>query len=475
MTDWMTPDRPYAIAHRGASAYAPEGSLEAYEKAARLGADFWEVDIRRAACGTLVACHDATLPDGRAVAQLTADELSQAARDLGVSAVPLASVLALAVARQAGIYADIKDPVAAIPVMQALIAQGIDRAILGTFDPRAVAALAAVDCPYPRAALVPPGVDPFEHAQGADIIHLCWERLERPQDQLTPDFFARARDRGQSIVLWHEEDPVRMADLRHLPVLGICSDRPELVHPFRARALGPLEIVCHRGATEFAPENTAEAAICAFAAGFDVVELDVQSLSDGTLAVIHDPTFDRTTDGRGAVNWATSETCAHLDAGGWYSGHFSGEKVPGFADILDIAAAYDGQLYVELKSADPAAVIAAVRERDAMHRCFFWAFDHDRLVALRHAAPDARIMIRRQDLPDLKTALTTLSPAIIEYTHTEDFSEFPRCRAAGVRPMVAYMGRDTEIFDQILAAAPDLANLHFPFLFRDHIQARFQP
>ncbi|TNJ41221.1 glycerophosphodiester phosphodiesterase family protein [Phaeobacter sp. B1627] len=475
MTDWMKPDRPYSIAHRGASAYAPEGSLEAYETAARLGADFWEVDIRRAACGTLIACHDATLPDGRAVAELTADELSQAAQDLGVSVVPLASILALAVARQTGIYADIKDQAAAIAVMKALIAHGIERAILGTFDPSAVAALATVDCPYPRAALVPLGVDPFHHAEGADIIHLCWEHLDRPQDQLTPDFFARAEACGQSIVLWHEEDPLRMADLRHLPVLGICSDRPELVHPFRAGALAPLEIVCHRGATEFAPENTAEAAICAFAAGFDVVELDIQSLSDGALAVIHDPTFDRTTDGCGAVNWATSGACARLDAGSWYSRHFSGEKVPGFADFLDIARAYDGQFYIELKSADPAAVIAAVRNRDAMHRCFFWAFDFARLDALRKAAPEARIMIRRQDFPDLKTALTTLSPAIIEYTHTEDFSEFPQCRAAGVRPMVAYMGRDTEVFDLILAAAPDLVNLHFPFLFRDHMQAGVRP
>jgi len=472
MSDWLAPERPYSIAHRGASAYAPEGSLDAYEKAARLGADFWEVDIRRAACGTLMSYHDETLPDGRAIAELRADEIVQTTRGQAVHAVPLASVLALAVARQAGIYADIKDAAAAIPTMKALMEQGISRAILGAFDDRAVAALDAVDCPYPRAALVPVGADPFEHARGADIMHLCWERLEHPQDLLTPAFFARAEELGQKVVLWHEEDPARMAELRHLPVLGICSDRPELVHPFRARDLAPLDIVCHRGATEFAPENTAEAATCAFAAGFDVVELDVQSLRDGTLAVIHDPTFERTTDGRGAVNWASWDDCASLDAGSWYAPRFAGQRIPRFAEMLDIATAQGGQLYVELKAADPEAVIAEVRARGAMERCFFWAFDHQRLSHLRAIAPDARIMLRRQDLPDLETALTQLSPAIIEYTPQDTLSEFPRCRAAGVRPMIAYMGRDTEVFDLLLAAAPDLVNLHFPFLFRDHMRAR---
>jgi len=472
MTHWLSPARPYVIAHRGASAYAPDCSIEAYEKAARLGADFWEVDIRRAACGTLVACHDAALPDGRAIAELTFDQLGAAAPAQGVSAVALASILALAVEHDAGVYADIKDVDAALPVMAALQAQGITRAILGTFDPEAIAALDAAQCPYPRAALVPVGVDPFAHARGAEIIHLCWESLDRPQDLLTPAFFAKAAQRGQKVVLWHEEDPQRMAELRHLPVLGICSDRPEMVHPYSARDDAQIEIVCHRGAPEFAPENTVEGAICAFGAGFNVVELDVHSLRDGTLAVIHDDSFDRTTDGCGRVAWSTVADCAKRDAGAWYSPHFTGTKVPNLDETLDVTRTHGGKLYVELKQADPDAVLAAVRAKGMMERCFFWSFDYQRLAALRAAAPEAHIMIRRQDLPDLETALATLRPGILEFTVEEDFSEFSRCRAAGVRPMIAYMGRDTAVFDKLLAAGPDLVNLHFPFLFRDHLRAR---
>lgn len=49
------------VAHRGASAYAPENTLAAIEEAARMGATWVEFDVRLAACGTPVLLHDATL------------------------------------------------------------------------------------------------------------------------------------------------------------------------------------------------------------------------------------------------------------------------------------------------------------------------------------------------------------------------------------------------------------------------------
>jgi glycerophosphoryl diester phosphodiesterase len=69
-------------------------------------------------------------------------------------------------------------------------------------------------------------------AAGADIAHLCWERGgPRPQDLVTPELIAALAAAGRQIVLWHEERPELIADLVALPVLGICSDRPE---PLRA-------------------------------------------------------------------------------------------------------------------------------------------------------------------------------------------------------------------------------------------------
>ncbi|MGW1785222.1 glycerophosphodiester phosphodiesterase [Streptomyces sp. NPDC002143] len=53
--------RPSVIAHRGASALAPENTLEAVDKAAALGIRWVENDVQRAKDGELVVIHDDSL------------------------------------------------------------------------------------------------------------------------------------------------------------------------------------------------------------------------------------------------------------------------------------------------------------------------------------------------------------------------------------------------------------------------------
>jgi glycerophosphoryl diester phosphodiesterase len=53
--------RVLSVAHRGASARAPENTLAAIREAAALGADAVEVDVQRTRNGALVLLHDATL------------------------------------------------------------------------------------------------------------------------------------------------------------------------------------------------------------------------------------------------------------------------------------------------------------------------------------------------------------------------------------------------------------------------------
>jgi glycerophosphoryl diester phosphodiesterase len=75
------PDAPaQVIAHRGASAYAPEHSFLAYDLALAQGADALELDVRSTADGRLVVLHDArlwrTANDRRAIAGVCAAELA---------------------------------------------------------------------------------------------------------------------------------------------------------------------------------------------------------------------------------------------------------------------------------------------------------------------------------------------------------------------------------------------------------------
>src|SRR3954470_18661165 len=51
----------FAVGHRGASAYAPENTVAAFDEAVRLGAKGVEFDLRITADGNLVVLHDATV------------------------------------------------------------------------------------------------------------------------------------------------------------------------------------------------------------------------------------------------------------------------------------------------------------------------------------------------------------------------------------------------------------------------------
>ncbi|AXK38769.1 glycerophosphodiester phosphodiesterase [Crenobacter cavernae] len=59
---------PLVIAHRGASGYLPEHTLEAYARAAELGADYIEPDLVATRDGVLIARHEPNLTDTTNVA-----------------------------------------------------------------------------------------------------------------------------------------------------------------------------------------------------------------------------------------------------------------------------------------------------------------------------------------------------------------------------------------------------------------------
>lgn len=105
-------------------------------------------------------------------------------------------------------------------------------------------------------------------------------------------------------------------------------------------------------------------------AGADAIELDVHLSADGQLAVIHDETLDRTTDGTGAVAELTMDEIRRADAGATFAGPSGdypfrgrGLTVPTLPEVLDWLP--DGLgLVVEIKARTaPDAVVEAIRGR----------------------------------------------------------------------------------------------------------------
>jgi glycerophosphoryl diester phosphodiesterase len=81
--------------------------------------------------------------------------------------------------------------------------------------------------------------------------------------------------------------------------------------------LSPTRVVAiaHRGGSVLRPENTIVAFDHAVELGVDGLECDVQLSRDGAVVVMHDPTLERTTDGRGPVAAHTLDELERLDAG----------------------------------------------------------------------------------------------------------------------------------------------------------------
>lgn len=76
--------------------------------------------------------------------------------------------------------------------------------------------------------------------------------------------------------------------------------------------------MAHSGGEDEAPMNTLFAFKRAQRLGADMLELDVHSTREGKLAVIHDATVDRTTNGTGRVRDLTMGQIRSLDAAHWF-------------------------------------------------------------------------------------------------------------------------------------------------------------
>jgi glycerophosphoryl diester phosphodiesterase len=94
-------------------------------------------------------------------------------------------------------------------------------------------------------------------------------------------------------------------------------------------------IFAHRGASAHAPENTLAAFNLAVVQGADAIELDAKLSADGQVVVCHDPTLERTTDGKGYLSQKTVAELRSLDAGSSFSEKFRGEKIPLLEEVFE--------------------------------------------------------------------------------------------------------------------------------------------
>jgi glycerophosphoryl diester phosphodiesterase len=119
------------------------------------------------------------------------------------------------------------------------------------------------------------------------------------------------------------------------------------------------------------------------------------SLDDRAL-LMHDTTLERTTNGSGRAADLPFDELRMLDAGGWHSEAFRGEKVPSFAEAAQALLAKGTLADIEIKptpgfdwrTGTRVALEAQQLWRGAPARPIFTSFSFEALMAAKEAAPE---------------------------------------------------------------------------------------
>ncbi|MBZ4331389.1 glycerophosphodiester phosphodiesterase [Corallococcus coralloides] len=227
------------LAHRGASADAPENTLEAFAEAVRQGADGVELDAMVCGSGEVVVCHDERLErlagqpwEVRATPWW---KLSRA--DVGTrlgfapARIPLLEEVLDALPEHFLVNIELKcdrfdDGGLAAGVARLLRERDLaGRVVVSSFNPLCLFRLAAVAPTLRRGFLIDPdrpwalqayGLSPLVSSHSVHPFH----------EACTPERVAAWNDAGLRVAAWTVDDPRRARELRDMGVSYLITNRP---------------------------------------------------------------------------------------------------------------------------------------------------------------------------------------------------------------------------------------------------------
>ncbi|HBI09317.1 MULTISPECIES: glycerophosphodiester phosphodiesterase [Enterobacteriaceae] len=154
-------------------------------------------------------------------------------------------------------------------------------------------------------------------------------------------------------------------------------------------------IVAHRGGGKLAPENTLAAIDVGARFGHAMIEFDAKLSRDGQIFLLHDDTLERTSNGWGVAGRLTWDELLKVDAGGWYSGEFKGEKLPLLSEVAQRCRQHAMMANIEIKpttgaDAETGSVVALAARAlwQGMTAPLLSSFSIEALAAAQQSAPE---------------------------------------------------------------------------------------
>lgn len=200
------------MAHRGASAEAPENTLEAFDLALERGADALELDVRQGAAGALAVIHDATLDRTTGAEGPVAERTGEELRRAGVPLFP--DVLGRY--PDVELTVDVKDP-AAVPGVARLLEERERTGSTVLYAEHGTRLAAFRGYPGRRAtstrqalrlALLDRWIPGLPRGRFPEVVHTPPRRWGVPV--VTEGFVDAVHRAGRSVQVWTVDEPARL-------------------------------------------------------------------------------------------------------------------------------------------------------------------------------------------------------------------------------------------------------------------------
>ena len=227
-------------AHRGASGYRPENTMEAFELAIKQGADGIELDVHTSADGELIVIHDETVDrvtDGNGlVGEKTLKELkdlkvSTSAEPEGIYRIPtLQEVLDLMRTTDMMVNIELKNSICFYPGMEEKVLKAVKEAkmeeqlIYSSFNHYSLLQLKQLDQNVQTGILFSDGwVNPAIYAKnlGINAVHPAVYHLKYPQ------FREEVKRAGLKMHVWTVDKPEHIQLVKEAGAEAVITDYPD--------------------------------------------------------------------------------------------------------------------------------------------------------------------------------------------------------------------------------------------------------
>ena len=228
------------------------------------------------------------------------------------------------------------------------------------------------------------------------------------------------------------------------------------------------EVTAHRGASEYAPENSMAAFKLANDLRVDYIELDVHQAKDGALYVMHDNNLRRTTNldkQSNKVNWIEIEDLTLVTD----KEEYAGETVPLFEEVVQWAINNNVRLNIELKPTKtdvllPDRVIQVLHKYDYTN-CIIASFNIDAINRIHELDPSYEIVFLGYDIDFNYTTASyysinyaSITPVIVKEVHKQN------------KQIFAWTVNDANIVESMLNMGVDNIISNDPIMVKETIQ-----